>query len=649
VASFAQLTVKPNGSSDSYVYVKDQVLFVNDYVNLTENPTLATKASIYLRNESQLLQGSPASPTANSGNGYISVFQDSNSDSYDYNYWGSPVGDPLLTGNKNFGILKFYDPDPVIVTKSTQTLVTAGYNGAPSPNLTISNRWLYSFPAGGPWSRIYSGNNVEPGYGFTMKGVGISPNGGPETMNQRYDFRGRPNSGDITVNIKADVETMAGNPYPSAIDMIKFFNDPDNIEINKIAYWDEDRTINSHYYIDNKGGYGTWVPGTMLYDINDDTHTGISTQATFYNYDSAGNQGTATGGMGQDVDRRFAPIGQGFMLIGESGVVGTQQVKFKNDHRRYIKEGNNSDFLRPGRNGNEASFTADIKIDPDTNTNDQDTETETGGNGDNNTDTNDNEESGDSATSQMSYIRIYTTFHTFSGEPSHFRDMVLSFSDDATDGYDRGFDAYHPEDGANSDAFFPIWDKSFVPQMSSKNLVIQGTNFEISKHIPINFTIGNTYKTMIQVVEEINFTTPVYIYDSQSGLYQKISQGNYGGLFNLEPGNYENRFYIVFQDGTQNKGKQEIKNIQEEVTNAVDFFQNNYMQQLEVMNPKGYTIDSANIFDMSGKLVISKSHLGNNTSYNFDTRSLSDGIYIVKLRTNENIGIDYKMKVYNKR
>ena len=72
---FAQLYITPNGASstDSYIYVDNEVLFVEQDINLVENTNDATtEASIYLRNQAQLVQGTTVS--ANSGTGYISIF-----------------------------------------------------------------------------------------------------------------------------------------------------------------------------------------------------------------------------------------------------------------------------------------------------------------------------------------------------------------------------------------------------------------------------------------------------------------------------------------------------------------------------------------------------------------------------------------------
>ena len=61
----AQLSVR----NDSYIFVNDEIVFVEDYINLEESTT-----KLYLRNEGQLVQGSGS--TGNSGIGELSVQQD---------------------------------------------------------------------------------------------------------------------------------------------------------------------------------------------------------------------------------------------------------------------------------------------------------------------------------------------------------------------------------------------------------------------------------------------------------------------------------------------------------------------------------------------------------------------------------------------
>src|SRR5690554_390932 len=93
-AAFAQLAVKPNGGTSSYIYVKNEVLYVKEEVNLTKNPVGDTEASIYLRNGGQLIQMENGT-SLNTGDGFLSVQQTTpETNAFAYRYWCSPVGDP---------------------------------------------------------------------------------------------------------------------------------------------------------------------------------------------------------------------------------------------------------------------------------------------------------------------------------------------------------------------------------------------------------------------------------------------------------------------------------------------------------------------------------------------------------------------------
>jgi len=606
---FAQLYIAPNGATDSYIYVNNEVLFVEQDIQLLENNSGLTEASIYLRDQAQLIQGTTA--PANSGTGYISVFQDSNSDSYDYNFWGSPVGNPTSPGNQNFGMTMVNDS--ITLTDSDPALFTAGYNGSSSP-LTISTRWLYRWnPTTQRWVYNGTGTVVPPGYGFIMKGTDVTVHADPLTdpQNQLYDFRGRPNNGDIILPIQFGVAafdgntynyTLAGNPYPSALNLYAVFNDGDNGEINSFKYWDEDRSINSHFYRDNKGGYGTYLPG------GSDTAMGVYTVPTFLNYANSGIPSGGNTGSGSSFQRLNAPIGQGFMI--EVNGPGDGFITIKNSHRRYMPEsaGNNSQFRNPIGNGDPSTTAGDAGGDLNVNSEPQ--------------------------------IRV----HTYFGENSHFRDMVLLFNPESTDGYDRGMDANHPMDGAVAEAYFKIGNSPDT----YRNLVIQTVPFEPYKQVPIAFTLDEEMKFVVKVVEQIN--TPfgkAYLYDSSNGSYQEITAGEDAVLF-LPSGTYEDRFFITFRGDYQDRNSNPIVTAQNELAENVHFFQNNRIAQLEISNPEGYDIRSVSIFDMGGKLILTRENLGTQTRLSFPTDNFSDGLYLVKLLTVDNLTLDYKITVFNK-
>src|SRR5690606_20035612 len=121
----------------------------------TNNPE--TQASIYLRGDSQLIQGDKGS-SLNTGNGHLSVWQRGYANAFDYNYWASPVGNPNdpASGNTRFGIPRIFDvrddgSDNLHVTRSTQQVTTTFLNGEYSNvpagmdgTLRVSSRWIYT-------------------------------------------------------------------------------------------------------------------------------------------------------------------------------------------------------------------------------------------------------------------------------------------------------------------------------------------------------------------------------------------------------------------------------------------------------------------------------------------------------------------------
>lgn len=627
VGAFAQLTVKPTtGGSDSYVYVKNQILYVEDDINLTPNPTPSVEASIYLRENGQLIQGGTTSN--NTGTGFLSVQQNTNpTNAYAYYYWCSPVGNPAATGstygnNKNFGLNSIYEPlSGELGTNARLSMNIPTKEGHTDPQLTISKRWMYIHPTPGTeaednYTRINADNGAEAGFGFTMKGVNEGVLNAPDPIlghNQIYEFRGRPNSGTFTIpvdgpagthpNVNA-MMTLTGNPYPSALDLNQVFSDPENNALSAIYYYDEDRTAMTHYYSGKPFGYGVWLPGGG--------GNGVYTNATFYIWKADGTHGGSQGNSIRTQPNRYAPIGQGFMFVGSS--LGT--VKIKNSHRVFEPEGPNSVFFKPNPStSNESNATSD--------TNPHEIITYT-----------------PPVDTRTPKLRLYTIF-----DNALTRDMLLILSDDTTDGYDRGYDGLSPG-GMNSDVFFPITGTNG----DKLPYVIQGTNYDVDKQIPITLKLDKTSLVEVRAVEEINVPYErVYLFDNQENTYKRLSRGSMSSGFTLPAGIYEDRFYIVFRNPNLRSDIPDTELLAKEaVQKNVNFFQNNPAHQLEIRNPQSYVIKSAEIYDMAGKLVINDKNLGDDTKYTFYTGNLSDGMYLVKLTTSEDITIDYKAIVHNK-
>jgi len=322
--AYSQLYIKSNTDQDSYVYAEGNFLFVEKQVDLVLKDTDKNISGLFLRDEAQLIQGN--SNTSNTGNGFLSVFQEGDATAYTYNYWSLPVSD-ISIDKKLDNII--FDPQDKLLSK--KVLITTGLNGTAKP-LTISNKWIYKFSGDNYYDWTYIGNNfnLSPGEGFSMKGV-EGKNLDVQLYNfynnpggkQRYDFRGLPNNGKYSLPVKKEMSLLVGNPYPSALDLNLFLTE--NKNITGIAYFWDSASIDSHYLKDYEGGYGTYSPALGNYGY---------VPPIFKRYNGNGEELENTGNNGKYYARRVAPIAQGFMVIALNDGV----IDFKNEYRAFTKE-----------------------------------------------------------------------------------------------------------------------------------------------------------------------------------------------------------------------------------------------------------------------------------------------------------------------
>ncbi len=616
-SSIAQLYVKPApDGSPSYIYANDVQVFVEGTIGLEKNAAGPYESSIYLRGDSQLFQR--GSTTYNSGDGLLSVYQSTNADQYDYNFWSSPVGlNAGGTGNTANGPLRLNvsDDTSVLPTDIGTTIFTTVWGGSSNSNLLyISSTWLYKYTNETiGWQWVGGNDVVQPGYGFSMKGTNTSTtataNEDPNV--QQYDFRGRPNTGDIVVNLNSEQSTLAGNPYPSALDMAAFFND--NADIEEILFWDEDRSVNSHFYIDNKGGYGTWVPAGAGAG---NTLQGMYTAAPFLNYTNAGDPDGATGNTGAVYPRRYAPIAQGFMIKANTGATS---ATFTNSQRAFVAMDGINSVFRSSETAAIKSNTTPVFDVTGTSTPVENTQ---------------QEES--SAVTNIPYMRLNAYF-----PGSHRREMALLFSDKSTTGFDRGFDAKHPMD-ASSEMAMTLED--------GKKLVIQTIPWSMDAIIPLMVDVDIPGSIVLSAYEETDLPfKKAYLYDAAQSTFQLITQGNTATANIEQVGPATNRFYIVFKSQEQVIVETADESGLTLAKETVDVFQDNRLSIMEILNPERFDIKEAAVFDMTGKLVHTESNIGEQSRYNFPTATFSDGVYIVKLTTQENLILDYKVTIFNKR
>lgn len=588
----AQLFVSPNTN----VFVNNEVVFVKQEVELN-----AASSNFYLRKDAQLLQGTAAAG-ANKGLGNLSVFQEGSTNNFQFNYWCSPVGGNLASaGNAPFGITQLRDIVDLTNSSAPTILSANDYNGTASP-FAIAPYWINKLVATGgyaDWVQVGSSSNLNAGEGFTMKGTsgtnlitvnGVQNNPGSA---QRYDFRGKPNDGTIAIPVGIEQFTLTGNPYPSAIDLSAFLVGATNS--TGIAYfWEQDKTVNSHYIADYKGGYGAFSPGAP-------GSNGLYVPATFYSYDGSGNEGTATG-TGGTYERRFCPVGQGFLIDGNA--IGT--IEMKNSYRVFVKEGatNYSQFEKNSnqyKTKNTSGYMSPIQ-----------------------------------SVSGYDYSKVSIAptpqirFNTLLNNEG-VRQLALAFIPEATDGVDRAMDAMSSSDDSAADVYFVLEDSEFV---------INALTFDIDKSIPIGFRNTGEANYKITVKEILNFTgaSNVYLHDKVKDLFYDIKNSFHE--LTLPSGVNNKQYEITF------KNKASLGLEEKAIQNFV-VYQNNTEKSLTISNSLLMDLATCSLYDVAGKIIFTKKDLGTDASYKFPTSGLSDGIYIVKLATKDKIEVGKKIIIKN--
>ncbi|SEP80425.1 T9SS sorting signal type C domain-containing protein [Flavobacterium urocaniciphilum] len=617
----AQLFVKDG----SYVYMTNQYMTVMQDVNLNNT------GNFYLRNTSQLLQkGSGAS--VNSGTGKLSVFQEGTVNNFQYNYWCSPVGSGAA-GNP-FGITLLNRPTGLTSSTAAEILPTNNYNGTATggagSTMQIAPYWIWKFVSLSPvyanWQYVGNAVTLNPGEGFTMKGTSgtdaLVADASESVANktgaaQRYDFRGRPNDGNISVTVSNGNLTLVGNPYSSAINLNMYlvehtgrqYDGSGNVSaggnpnvIDGSAYfWEHSKTANTHLLAGYVGGYGTYVAN----GVNVGT-PGTWTSATWNTYNGDGTLNTTGASSGSNFKRQFSPIGQGFMV---KGIAAGSSI-MKNAYRVFVREGvaNNSTFEK---NANVA--------DSNTGTNWYDIPNVAGI---------DYTQISNLPVPQIKLLAVLNNAKSV--------EVAMAFNPNTTESYDLGYDGVSPEIYANApDMVY------FGQNNNEKKCVITTLPFNIEARIPIAFKCAADANIKLSVKDIINFydSENVYIFDKQSGIYYDIKNAEFS--MNIPAGENNNRFEITF------KNYDALSNDINLAVNAFEVFQNNENSMLTIVNTQRKEIESCQLYDVAGKLVLSKKNLGKNDLIELSTNSLNNGVYIVKLLTNDKVTVEKKVIVAN--
>ena len=523
--SFSQLSVR----NSAYVFVNDEIVFVEDDINLNEG-----NSRIYLRDEAQIIQGSGT--TGNSGLGELSVYQEANVGEHEYNYWCSPIGSKTNNSiNNPFGISFLNDAMGLITSTPATFASTSSYNGTSSP-LNIEPYWVWKFIASdnyADWVHVQGNTNVNPGEGFTMKGTIGSGDA------QRYDFRGKPNNGTISVSVLNNQFTLTGNPYPSALDARAYIWDTNNRTTitGTLHYWEQDPSTNSHYLNEYNGGYAT-------YTINASGTVETFISAVFNTYNGDGSINISNTGAGSKTARRYIPIGQGFMVEGTAN----SAVTAKNAHRSYTKEtAADSEFFKSSNKKNKTTETTNgFSVVPE----------------------------------DYKRFRLNVDFNNV-----YTRQLVETFHPTASLDFDYGLESKINEDNIlTSDAYF---------SNNNNRYLAEALPFDETLKIPLTINLVTDMPLKVRIVDIQNFNEnqPIYIHDLETDIFVNLKNQDFE--INLESGLYSDRFEITFNNAVLSNSEETIRSLK--------VFQNNRISQLKLLNKNSLEIESFSLFDVSGK------------------------------------------------
>ncbi len=315
----------------------DQINVDNDH-GLTVTHVLDLQGSLDLKGESQLIQTTD-SDLLETTTGFLERDQQGTGVTFDYNYWSSPVSRTINNTTNNGYTIGGNLKDGTLIDNPrnlnfTSTNVRDGAPGNATTAATISGRWLYAYRdltsnTYSNWEYVGATGLLNAGEGFTMKGTGAAGE-------QNYVFVGKPNNGNIDLDIDAGNDYLIGNPYPSALDAHEFISD--NPHLDGTLYFWEHWGGNTHVLANYQGGYAMYnfsggVPNATVGTSNPDV-----------------NQG----GIATKRPERFVPVAQGFFVTGVSD--GT--IRFRNDQRQFVTEasGNSLFVSAPGNSSSSSAF-----------------------------------------------------------------------------------------------------------------------------------------------------------------------------------------------------------------------------------------------------------------------------------------------------
>ncbi|WP_298247634.1 LamG-like jellyroll fold domain-containing protein [uncultured Christiangramia sp.] len=523
---------------------------------------------IDLNGESQLIQpeGSIIAPES-SGN--LQIDQQGKANSYNYNYWTSPVSN-TDTPNLNGG----FALSNVLYNGANPFTFQSNFHAADGNDIVISSYWLYTFSGDADdyftWLQFDETFKLEPGIGYSMKGTSGAAD---LNVHQNYTFRGMPNNGDISLAVGEDQNLLTGNPYPSAIDSEKFIEDNAIQQQNfngSLYFWDHFGKIDSHYLEEYVGGYAVLnksgsVSSASSIDSRIQTETDLR---------------------GSKKPGRYIPVGQGF-FINTQGASNPQQITFKNKYRVFVPESSGDSQFHSQEEDPKKS--AENEYEKDT----------------------------------RHKIRLKLE------SPKGYHRQILATADvNTTDGFDLGYDAPLIENNVE-DLYWMIDETEFViqgvPDFNKTRVLPIG--FKIAEAGEYTIKIDELENIQNDIDIYLLDTTNEEYHDLMKSDYTVSTDSI--GVFNEK---YQIVFQKLEEEVSEEVVEEKPEVIEEEGPEFLDMRYLRQTDEIALYNPDLQNIDFVELYSVSGQKIMTFREIPTEESISLRIQQkLSSAVYIVKI------------------
>ncbi|TDD75178.1 immunoglobulin domain-containing protein [Flavobacterium caseinilyticum] len=508
--------------------------------------------------------------------GYIERDQQGQRNSYNYNYWSSPVSIQGGANNAPYSVIGVAKDGTNSAAPGLISFNDGAYfaDGALSSPIKTSNRWIWSYNDKvkstelqnyNQWNYLGSTGFLKTGEGFTMKGTGGTA---ATNVTQNYVFIGKPNNATISLPLPLNQIYLVGNPYPSALDANEFIRNnlkdcagctaTQNVFNGTLYFWDHFGVTNNHILAQYTGGYAA-------YNLSGGV-PGIANSVLTVNNNSSGSRSP----------KRYIPVAQGFFIDAPLGTaVAAPLLNFNNNQRAFKRESPESSVFMKSV-GNKKTQIIDAR----------------------------------------SKIRL--GFDSFVGI---HRQLLVTADSNTTSGPDIGYDA-PTFDMQKNDIYWEINNKAYV---------IQGiNNFNEDQVIPLGITIADKGPITIKIdeLENITESTKIFLFDSVTARYQNIRDEAFS--ISLDIGEYKNRFYILFLNKTL--GVEESF-----LDKEIDvLYARNYKTLIIQNKTPDTTVNDVYLINLLGQIV-DKWDVEDKDQRRIQIpiKNFASGVYIVKLKTSE--------------